>query len=117
MKNQQIKTSLAKLESLISRLKIGGEEKKLWKEIKNYWQKRSLLTVKVISAVPLAKDELKTIENKVNGYLNVPFRVENIIKPNILGGLKIQIAEKVFDATIVSYLETLKPLLKNSFNV
>lgn len=117
MKNNKIKTSLAKLELLLTKLKMGGEEKKLWKEIKTYWQRQRFLTVKVISCVPLTSENLKIIENKISLHLNVPFNLENIIDPKILGGLRIQMGEKVFDATLNQQLEAIKPWLKDSFTL
>lgn len=68
-------------------------------------------SAEVTSALPLTTNEMDTVKKdilaKMGSHATVTFRVD----PAILGGLKIRIGGKVYDATVSGQLETLRQSL------
>ena len=69
-------------------------------------------SAEVVSALPLTADEQETVKNdvlsKVGSQASVAFRVD----PKILGGLVIQVGDKVLDGSVAGQLESLRDNLR-----
>lgn len=69
-------------------------------------------SAEVVSALPLTADEQETVKNdvlsKVGSQSSVAFRVD----PTILGGLVIQVGDKVLDGSVAGQLESLRENLR-----
>ena len=68
-------------------------------------------SAEVTSALPLSKDEEAAVKNDVlakSGAKDVSFRVD----PSILGGLVIEVGDKVLDGSVAGKLEGLRQSLK-----
>ncbi len=68
---------------------------------------------KVMNAVVYSKEllpisDLNKLKNNLGMKHNRKVRIENIVEPNIIGGLRIEYEGNVLDETINNYLETLK---------
>lgn len=71
--------------------------------------KRSILNIDVISPWALDQEQLKRIASQYKlKYKYNEVRVENIVDQQLIGGIKIQVADKVEDSTIKSHLDKLR---------
>ena len=64
------------------------------------------------TTIPLDKDKLKTIENKLSSMTNKKVKLENKIDKSLIGGIKIKIGDKVIDDTIKTKLSDIEKSLK-----
>lgn len=83
-----------------------------YKVLANEYQ--NIILIKVTSAIELENEEIEKIKEKYkNEYKGYKLEVENIVDKNILGGLKIQIGDKIIDATLKTKLNDLKNYMLN----
>lgn len=67
----------------------------------------------VYSVNPLDETQLKRLEEKISKLENRKLELRNIIDPSLIGGIKIQIHDHIYDGSIKNQLENLrKDLLK-----
>ena len=68
----------------------------------------------VVSAQPLSATQLKNIKSALRTALGQDPELEARIDPSILGGLKVKVGSKLFDASLKTKLDTLKFALKRA---
>jgi F-type H+-transporting ATPase subunit delta len=73
------------------------------------YQEADMAEARVYSAKPLSEDEqneiAKTFAKKVN---KSKLEVSNIVNPELIGGVKIRIGDRIFDGTIKAQLDRLQ---------
>jgi len=79
-----------------------GEFEKLYKA------HMGLVVAKVESVIPLEANEIKDLEAKLNKVTGKTVTVNNVINPDIMGGLVVKVGDKVIDGSIKRKLENLK---------
>ena len=62
----------------------------------------------VYSAKPLSKAEISSVEKALGEHLGRKTRLENRVDSRLLGGIKVNVAGKVFDGSIQGKLEGLR---------
>ncbi len=82
---------------------------KAFKELFLYKQK--MLQVKITSSVKLDKKEIQIICDKLQPKFQKEIHPQMAIQSEVLGGLKIQIDDKVFDYTLRGQLERFQKIL------
>ena len=68
----------------------------------------------VVSAQPLSAAQLKNIKSALRTALGQDPELEARVDPSILGGLKVKVGSKLFDASLKTKLDTLKFALKRA---
>ena len=78
--------------------------------IDQYKKLRHISTVRVTSASPLSEDALAALRKKLEESPETDEKVEIITKvdPELIGGLVIEFADKVYDASVAHKLDQLK---------
>jgi F-type H+-transporting ATPase subunit delta len=66
------------------------------------------ITVTVRSAIPLSPEEQMRLEESLSDVLDAEIRLELLVDPDVVGGLRLQIGEAVYDASIAGSLAQLK---------
>jgi F-type H+-transporting ATPase subunit delta len=74
-------------------------------EVKEY---KGIVTATVISAVPLTKQQVNQITQKLITNLKKQIQIETQVDPSIIGGLKIRVGDRILDASIEGKLHSLK---------
>lgn len=77
-------------------------------------QERGEITVEVISANALQKNQLTDISAALETSLNHNIRLQTLVDPKILGGLIVKIGSQMIDDSIKSKLERLQAISKNA---
>lgn len=76
-----------------------------------YLESKNMISATVISAVPLSDEDLikvkQTLEEKTNQIIDL----ENEVDPSCLGGLKVMMQDKQYDATLETQLEKIHSML------
>ena len=62
---------------------------------------------KILSVIPLTNEQLKKFEEETARLLQERIKLENVVDPRLLGGIKIFINGKVIDASLRSRLNSL----------
>jgi F-type H+-transporting ATPase subunit delta len=65
----------------------------------------------IYSAFPLTTQQIQDLQTVMSGHMKQPVTLTAVIDTNILGGFRIDIGDKVFDASVVSQLASLKQML------
>ena len=66
----------------------------------------------VISAFEIGEEEKKELESVLKEYLKKEVILETKVDPEIIGGIKVQIGDLVFDGTIKTQLKKFKEIIK-----
>ena len=69
--------------------------------------------VDIITATKLGEEELNSLSQTINEILNNSPAINNIIDPNIIGGMKLRVGNNVFDNSINYQINQLKKTLHN----
>ena len=72
----------------------------------------NIVTVKVITAVPMEKAAQNKLKNIVAKKLDKDIIFENEIDESIIGGVLLKVGDKVFDGTFKSELKSVEKQLK-----
>ncbi|MEC0129262.1 F0F1 ATP synthase subunit delta [Paenibacillus pabuli] len=67
---------------------------------------------RVYSTYALNDEEQETVAREFGGRVNKKIRIENIVDPTLLGGLKVAIGDTIYDGSLAGKLER----LEQSFN-
>ncbi len=67
-----------------------------------------IVIAKVESVVALEKKEVSELEKKLNVLTGKTVTVNNVINPDIMGGLIVKVGDKIIDGSIKNKLENLK---------
>ena len=68
----------------------------------------------MVSAKPLSAAQLNKIKSALRAALGQDPELEARVDPSILGGLKVKVGSKLFDASLKTKLDTLKFALKRA---
>lgn len=69
---------------------------------------KGLVVASVESVIPLEANEIKELEAKLNQVTGKTVTVNNIINPEIMGGLVVKVGDKIIDGSVKRKLEGLK---------
>lgn len=75
-------------------------------------EKLGIADAKVYSAYALSDGEKAVVAKQFGARVNKTIRVENVVDPELLGGLKVVIGDTMFDGSVAGRLER----LEKSFN-
>lgn len=73
-----------------------------------YEAHKGLIVAKVESVILLEANQIKDLEAKLNKVTGKTVTVNNVINPDIMGGLVVKVGDKVIDGSIRRKLENLK---------
>ena len=79
-----------------------------------YAKKTGLVAAEVVSAQPLGADQLKNIQAALRASLGKDPELSTRVDPSILGGLKVKVGSKLFDASLKTKLDQMKFALKRA---
>ena len=106
---------------LLSLLKILTEKKEvsyvpqIFKEYrKQYYKRKNILPVTVISAVALNENQRKRITEKLEKSMNKSVILDDKIDPSCIGGIRIEYPGGMIDASIRNRFQKLQLNLKNA---
>ncbi len=71
-------------------------------------EKLGIVNADVKSPMPLSKDQIEELKNKLENYLNKKVRCSFQIDEKMLGGFLVKVGDTVFDASMTHQLELLK---------
>ncbi|WP_422447961.1 F0F1 ATP synthase subunit delta [Thermoanaerobacterium sp. DL9XJH110] len=81
-------------------------------EYSNLYRKyREERYARVVTAVPLTEEEREQLKAKLDGLFNTHVVIENIVDPQIIGGVMIRMGFQVIDGTIGAQLDRLKAMM------
>lgn len=69
---------------------------------------KGLVVARVESVVPLDASEIEVLETKLNKVTGKTVTVDNVINPDIMGGLVVKVGDKVVDGSVRRKLDNLK---------
>ncbi|MBQ1559385.1 MULTISPECIES: F0F1 ATP synthase subunit delta [Caulobacter] len=75
---------------------------------------RGVVTAEVVSAAPLSSVQLKGVQTALAQALGKTPEVSTRVDPSLLGGLKVRVGSRLFDASLRSKLDSLKFALKRA---
>ena len=76
--------------------------------------RRGLTLAKVTTAVELTKAQAKNLAGALRAALGGDPQIETAVDPAILGGLKVRVGSRLFDASLKTKLDSLKFALKRA---
>lgn len=80
---------------------------------RRYDEIEGLVSGKVITAVPLSQEDKKQIETRIAKFLGYKkAELTPVVKPEIIGGVVVEAADKVIDGSIATRLEEVQNLLR-----
>ncbi|MDD3887804.1 MAG: ATP synthase F1 subunit delta [Patescibacteria group bacterium] len=71
-------------------------------------ERKNVIDAKIISAIPLTKDEENIIKEKLATQTNKKINLNIAVDPNILGGLVIQTRDQMVDASLLGKINNLR---------
>lgn len=71
-------------------------------------ESKGLVIARVESVIPLAAKEIEELEAKLNKVTGKEVTVNNIINPDIMGGLVVKVGDKIVDGSIKRKLDGMK---------
>ena len=80
-----------------------------YKELLN--EKNNILEGFVISAIPMKKEEIKELEEKLSEKYNKNVTLENKVDKSILGGVLVRLGNEEIDGTVKTHLDKMKEQL------
>jgi F-type H+-transporting ATPase subunit delta len=94
--DRRSKSSLPKVQLLLGKVTAQAKKEKL---------------ARVESSVVLTAEEKKTIKNMLEKLIGHEVQLECIVTPDVIGGLRIQVADWIVDTTLKTQLSQLSGLL------
>ena len=79
-----------------------------------YAKHAGIVAAEVVSAQPLAAEQLAAIKSALNASLGKAPELTTRVDPSILGGLKVKVGSKLFDASLKTKLDQMKFALKRA---
>lgn len=67
-----------------------------------------ILVVKAVTAIPMSREQIEKLEDKISGLTGRRVRVETSVDPSIKGGILIKIGDRTIDATIDTAFQKLR---------
>ncbi|WP_031235696.1 ATP synthase F1 subunit delta [Asticcacaulis sp. AC402] len=81
---------------------------------KRYALHNGVVTAEVISAVPLTAAQLDSLKTTLAQALGQSAEINTHVDPALLGGLKVRLGSRLFDASLKTKLDSLKFALKRA---
>ena len=75
---------------------------------------RGAVSAEVVTAVPLTRDQAKGVAASLRQALGKDPEIATRVDPSILGGIKVRVGSRLFDASLKSKLDSLKFALKRA---
>ena len=75
---------------------------------------RGAISAEVVTALPLSAAQTKSLASALRTALGKDPEIETRVDPAILGGLKVRVGSRLFDASLKSRLDSLKFALKRA---
>jgi F-type H+-transporting ATPase subunit delta len=69
---------------------------------------KGYVVAKVESVIPLEAKEIKNLEEKLNTLTGKTVTVNNVINPDIMGGLVVNVGDKIIDGSVKRKLDSMK---------
>lgn len=79
-----------------------------------YVRHTGVVAAEVVSAMPLTATQMKTIKTALTTALGKDPEMTARVDPSILGGLKVKVGSKLFDASLKTKLDQMKFALKRA---
>lgn len=70
-------------------------------------------TLVVETSIPLSATQIKKIKDKMSQKFNI-VRIEEKVNPELLGGVRLQIGDNIFDSSVSSKVEQIKDAIKKN---
>ncbi len=77
-------------------------------------QERGIVVAEVTTAIALTDGVRTTLREKLAGGLGCPVSLRERVEPSILGGIRINVAGRVLDGSLVSQLDAMRATLSNA---
>ena len=77
-------------------------------------EKRGVVTAEIVTAVPLSAAQSKGVASALRTALGKDPEISTRVDPAILGGIKVRVGSRLFDASLKSKLDSLKFALKRA---
>ncbi|MFA6296054.1 MAG: ATP synthase F1 subunit delta [Patescibacteria group bacterium] len=71
-------------------------------------ERQNVIDAKIVSAIPLTKEEETQIKEKLASQTNKKINLNITVDPNILGGLVIQTKDQMIDASLLGKINNLR---------
>lgn len=81
---------------------------------KLYDAQKGVVNAEVVSAVPLTDEQLGALKDQLGKSLGQSASIATSVDPTILGGLKVRVGSRLFDASLKTKLDSLKFALKRA---
>ena len=76
--------------------------------------RRGVVSAQVVTAIPLSEAQAKGLAAALRGALGKDPQIETRVDPAILGGVKVRVGSRLYDASLKSKLDSLKFALKRA---
>lgn len=81
---------------------------------KLYDAQKGIVNAEVVTAVPLSDEQLSALKDQLGKSLGQSASIATSVDPAILGGLKVRVGSRLFDASLKTKLDSLKFALKRA---
>lgn len=105
------------LKVVIRRGREGVLEETMFSFIEQYRELKGISVATVTSAVALTEDQMKDIQARLVKRSNLQVEMVQVIDPSVMGGVKVQMGDLMFDATVSKQIEGLKRSLEENIFV
>lgn len=105
------------LKVVIRRGREGVLDETMFSFIEQYRQLKGIREATVTSAVPLTEAQMKDIQDRLVKRTNLQVNMVQVVDPSVMGGVKVQMGDLMFDATVSKQLEGLKRSLEENIFV
>ena len=77
-------------------------------------ERRGLVAAEVVSATPLSKVQAKALAESLANAIGREPQIDTRVDPSILGGLRVRVGSRLYDASLKTKLDSLKFALKRA---
>ena len=91
--------------------KFKAEIPRLTEDIKNAYGDNEI-KIELLSAYPLSEADIKEIENEFTTRLNKKVSFEAVLDAGLIGGLRVRVLDKVYDASLKGQIQTFRDRLR-----
>lgn len=82
--------------------------------VKSANEVRGFVDAVVTSVKPLTDEQKESIASSMNKVLNKKVRIQNKLDPSIMGGVVVQVGDRLYDGSVVGRLNRLQQSLKQA---
>jgi F-type H+-transporting ATPase subunit delta len=75
---------------------------------------RGVISAHVVTAIPLSPAQTDTLSSALRAAFGKDPRIETLVDPAILGGVRVRVGSRLYDASLKSKLDSLKYALKRA---